>query len=52
MNLEAAYTLSLLIAGAVWYCWPARDDDDTPRCGECDALWHPDRVCPLAQDRR
>ena len=51
MNLEAAYVLTLLIAGAVWYCRPTIDDDDTRRCAECDALWHAERVCPLREGR-
>lgn len=51
MNPLSAYLLTLLIIGAVYYCWPT-SDDDVRRCGECDQLWHTDRVCPRKDPAR
>lgn len=56
----SGYALGVLLMTLAWTwsnrpttttttCWPAREaDDDCVRCGDCDALWTTDRVCPKA----
>lgn len=58
----SGYALGVLLMSIAWAwsnrptatgdCWPAREaDDDCVRCGTCDALWTPGRVCPQGATR-